>query len=106
MINALTKCSIKQAEVIEGLGLPKIISTALANDNAMVVLYGLDCLEKLLEKGKIIQDEEAQDQNPFLYNLQSEGTLTKLEALQYHKNENVYKKVSEIIDKFLEYNQE
>jgi len=106
IINALIRCTTKQAETIFGIGLPKILSTALANDSTPVILYGLECLEKLLEKGQIIKDEEDADHNPFLFDLDAEGTLSKLEQLQHHKNQDIYNKVSGIIDKFLEYQAE
>ncbi len=101
-INAINVCNGKQAKVIVRLGLARILGQALSSENERVVLHGVSCAEAILEKGKLIQEEEKLESNPFRFDMESEGTATYIEKLQYHRSDAVYEKVSKLIDTYFE----
>lgn len=80
----------------------KVLCVALNSERERVIICGLSCVKTILEKGKIIQEEEKLETNPFRYDMESEGTATFIENLQHHRSDEIYGKVSKIIDAYFE----
>lgn len=102
-VNALNISNSTQAKIIAHLGLTRVLRQTLASDSTKVVLTGLECVDYLLKQGRKIQEESHLAHNPFLLDLESEGAIQTIEGLQGHQSDEVYKKVSEIIDTYFEY---
>jgi len=105
-VNAINVCDFRQAKIIVRLGLSKILGQALNSENDKVVRMGLDVVEVILAKGKLIQEEEQLEINPLRVDLESEGTIHFFEKLQFHRSDEIYTKVSKMIDTYFEVQQE
>eukprot|EP01022_Parablepharisma_sp_SALTPOND_P018679 TRINITY_DN3092_c4_g1_i1.p3 TRINITY_DN3092_c4_g1~~TRINITY_DN3092_c4_g1_i1.p3 ORF type:complete len:252 (-),score=35.25 TRINITY_DN3092_c4_g1_i1:69-824(-) len=82
------KLRIVKEDVLE------VLVTMLGNEDADLLLILLEAVDSLLELDKVMETEPTVcDQFEGL------GGITKLEELQLHKNEIVYKKVVELMDK-------
>lgn len=84
------------------LGLVRMLNPIFQSTNARVVLTGIECLETVLAKGKLVQEAEELNRNPFLYDLESENMLPQIEELQRHPNQRVYERIAKVIDDYLE----
>lgn len=84
------------------MGLIKIIPQVLSSSSADLIMAGLECLHCILAHGKKAQEMDDEPINPYLFPVESEGIIVKLEELQNHPSNEIYKKVSKIIDTFFE----
>lgn len=87
-------------ESILNLGVIRAMPVLLNSDSSRVVMRGLELLDWILRKGDAVKGEYDSNLNPVLFDLESEGVIKFIEALQQHPNDDIYKKVSNLIDRY------
>lgn len=100
LYNAIAAASLSQLQVLEDMGVIKAIYEGFNNDDAHVILNSLLGYEALLEKGEVTKTEENLTVNPYVIALERINGMKTFEKLQKHKNNDVYKKTIQIIDKY------
>lgn len=84
-------------------GLMDIILDVLSNfKDPRLLFYTLETLQYVLNSGECFRNINVNGEsgNPFLKQFELRGGSVLLEYLQSHQNEEVYKKVSEILNKY------
>jgi len=66
------------------------------SSNPQIIIVALEGLNNLLYKGVAIPNEDGD--NPFIIRLEESEGVQKIEDLQTHPNEDVYKKALQILD--------
>ena len=82
------------------MGILSIFPGLLTEKNSKVLLGAIDCFKELLARGEQIREERDETVNPFLLKLEENGLIPYLENLQHHENIDVYKRISNLIERF------
>jgi hypothetical protein len=69
------------------------------SEDVQAVKVALECLEAILSQG---EKNKATPENPFILDMESIDAVTKLEKLQYHSSNDVYKKAQVILETYFE----
>eukprot|EP00744_Colponema_vietnamica_P000453 GILI01000820.1.p1 GENE.GILI01000820.1~~GILI01000820.1.p1 ORF type:complete len:534 (+),score=176.17 GILI01000820.1:195-1604(+) len=79
--------------------IPHLCALLIAPDPKIVTVV-LEGLENILEAGALRKKDSGE--NPYAMLIEGCGGLEKLESLQQHQNEDIYKKVVDIFEKYFE----
>lgn len=74
----------------------------LDEDDSKIVVTALECLKKFLRYGNKLKEINRLNANPILDQLESLNAILKIEKLQEHKSDEVYKTALSILEEFFE----
>jgi len=98
--NATTGGSVQQIEYLIQNGCVKPMIDLLSVSDAKIIGVALECMENILKSGKQKQTEQGLSDNPYASLVEQADGLVKMEALQEDPNEEVYKKVVQILENY------
>lgn len=99
--NAITGGSLAQIAFIAKCKVIKPVCDLLDKKDTRLIGVALDILEGILDVGANDQFNKG-FANPFAEEIVACGGVEHIEALQYHKNEDIYERVAEIMDKYFD----
>ena len=89
-----------------GCGIIECLVPQLVSSDTSVIKSLLESLEELLQHGACSKLESGNAQNPCLSRLYEVDGIKLIEGLQMHPSEEIYTRVSRIIENFMEWTPE
>ena len=99
LTNALSNCNPKQTAELVKKDCIKYLSEFVCNLDERIVSISLEGFGNILSHGELLKPENNQI-NPYAEIVEREGGLDRIESLQAHVNELIFKKSSELIERF------
>jgi importin subunit alpha-1 len=72
----------------------------LTAQDAKIVLVALEAIENILDVGERLATKNQNHENPYVSTIEEADGIDKIESLQSHENEEIYKKVIHILENY------